>query len=1855
MLGMMSISEAQIAGGTYSIGSGGDYETLADVITALNANGISGNVTMEFMDGHVEDNYNVIGPYTGNFDYELILRPQAGATSVELTRIGGGKILDFISARNVILDGRAGGVGSPVLTVNNNSTSGAIAGISFEGQTRDVTVKYCNIVYRGVGMRTIGGGINDPEDIVVENCIFSTPEINEIVTSLWAFGHNCLTTSSLTLRNNVFESPNVGTGTIDTYTAIFFRSGIDVYNNIISVEGDIRAENIYGIRSFSGRFPTKNIQHNTIAFIGGSTTNSAVEVFPIYFSHQGTANFSNNILYNGYDCGPGCTRGVIKEETALGGIFNATDNIWGMLFSTVAQDRFYLIDLAPGDINTSYPGNTAAAQQNFNFVDFANNDLSITESSLLNERRFRTLNPTQTTDIYGNPRDPNLATKGAIESPFSSADNNLYNVSAPEFSGVNIVKFTTFGRFTVQVENPTPNLTFSPVFTVAPGATVSPESGQPFDFSETIQFTRSFDVTAANGTDEFSWTANIEGENRWPAGTYSVGSGLDFESVREAANSFAIFGIDGDVILELEDGYSGAWGSFFSGPGLDDYTITIRPEAGATDITAPFSSTGGKNVILDGRPGGVGESVLSFWALSYAASGTQGAVRHVGFSNQIGNGVVYGLRVFGNSADVVIENCSFTRPAALGSPTGGKFSVMLIQTGNNLTIRNNKIYDFKYTPTSSSAEFNGIEIVGDIAGKTAIYNNAISLKPERFAPIIGILIEDATTGEVDIFHNTINIEDSGTGDQAGLYAGILVLANPSTLNIQNNIVSNTSPGLRRGILYSVVSGERNIDYNNVSGPLPLIYAPQTLSAEAFKSTFINSSTVDVTFTDSSTGDLSLSSSLNNNSQIRTVLDAGVLNDINGTARGSFPMKGAYDAPGSGFNDILSLSFTGSSGLVIDSDNATVSVDADPGLDRSNLPVSITIPPGASISPDPSVGQDYTNPIVFTVTSANDMDKLWTITMGEAQVAPTDISLSSNIVNENNALNTSIGTLSTEDGNAADSHTYTLVSGTGSNNNGQFRIVGNELQTNAILNFESGQTRTIRIQTDDGNGGLFEKVLTIAVQNVNEAPTNVDVSENEFDENLMITDFTFIDVSDPDANDTHTFTLVSGDGDADNDKFEIGFNAIEGHFLTRLVDFDFESQNTFSIRLRATDAEGLFIESSIAILLSDIQEAPTDILLSSTSIDENSTPGTVVTDLSTEDDDTGDTHTYTLVSGDGDTDNSAFQISDNQMLNEGNLDFETKSSYNIRLQTNDGNGGLFEKAFVITINDVNEAPTNISLSNNTIDESNPIGTVVGLFSTTDEDAGQTHTYSLVSGPASAHNDLFSIVGNQLVSAVVFDYETLGLLSIRVRTDDGNGGTFESGFGLMVNDIPASITTVTLDNNTVNENETSGTPIGSLSTFGEDLSGSYTYTFVSGAGDTDNSSFSISGNQLFTTESFDFEAQSNYSVRIMTDDGNLSESFALTVTVEDVNEVPTDILLNGNSITENNIIGDVIGALTTTDEDNGQTHTYSLVSGTGDTDNASFEIVGNELRAAVVYDFESQSSYSIRIASDDGNGGVYEEAFTINVANENESIVVINPIEDQNLDEAFGTQDIDLTNVFEDQDGDALTFEVVSSNTDVVTASTSGSTLTITEIGGFGSSTIIVTADDGSGITTSDEFSLTVNDVNEAPVVANAIDDQSTAEGFGTTGISYGDVFSDPDGDDLTITVSSSNENVVTVALSANNQILINEVGVGESAITVTADDGRGGSVSDTFTFIVSEVLGLGNQLDIQVYPNPTTDFVNIESNNILTIQLIDLNGRLIEANKGTNIQMDLRSLSSGSYILQLTDGTSTIKRRIIKAN
>ena len=154
-----------------------------------------------------------------------------------------------------------------------------------------------------------------------------------------------------------------------------------------------------------------------------------------------------------------------------------------------------------------------------------------------------------------------------------------------------------------------------------------------------------------------------------------------------------------------------------------------------------------------------------------------------------------------------------------------------------------------------------------------------------------------------------------------------------------------------------------------------------------------------------------------------------------------------------------------------------------------------------------------------------------------------------------------------------------------------------------------------------------------------------------------------------------------------------------------------------------------------------------------------------------------------------------------------------------------------------------------------------------------------------------------------------------------------------------------------------------------------------------GETENSlglvSFNGSNWENQTTTSSD--TNSNFIIASVND--KTLKEITLSNYINNLNNTPTDISLSDTSIAENKPIGTTVGVLTTSDSDNGDSHTYSLVAGTGDTDNTSFSISGANLLSAASFDYETKTSYSIRVQTSDGTA-TYSKTFSISISDVDE---------------------------------------------------------------------------------------------------------------------------------------------------------------------------------------------------------------------------------------------------------------------------
>jgi hypothetical protein len=115
-----------------------------------------------------------------------------------------------------------------------------------------------------------------------------------------------------------------------------------------------------------------------------------------------------------------------------------------------------------------------------------------------------------------------------------------------------------------------------------------------------------------------------------------------------------------------------------------------------------------------------------------------------------------------------------------------------------------------------------------------------------------------------------------------------------------------------------------------------------------------------------------------------------------------------------------------------------------------------------------------------------------IAITKSNRAPSNITMSATAINENLAVGTTIGTMTSTDPDAGNTFAYSLAAGGADNAN--FTIAGNVLKTNAVFDFETKASYSVKLRTTDQGGLFFEKTFNITVIDENETVTQTIVLE-----------------------------------------------------------------------------------------------------------------------------------------------------------------------------------------------------------------------------------------------------------------------------------------------------------------------------------------------------------------------------------------------------------------------------------------------------------------------------------------------------------------------------------------------------------------------------------------------------------------------------------------------------------------------------------------------------------------------------------------------------------------------------------------
>jgi hypothetical protein len=325
-----------------------------------------------------------------------------------------------------------------------------------------------------------------------------------------------------------------------------------------------------------------------------------------------------------------------------------------------------------------------------------------------------------------------------------------------------------------------------------------------------------------------------------------------------------------------------------------------------------------------------------------------------------------------------------------------------------------------------------------------------------------------------------------------------------------------------------------------------------------------------------------------------------------------------------------------------------------------------------------------------------------------------------------------------------------------------------------------------------------------------------------------------------------------------------------------------------------------------------------------------------------------------------------------------------------------------------------------------------------------------------------------------------------------------------------------------------------------------------------------------------------------------------------------------------------------------EDNNKMVTLSATDADGDTptfsassDNVSINASVSGTTLTLTPDANYFGSANITVIANDGSGAgnaTDTEIVTYTVSSENDLPVFTSTASGSiqygsNLEVTLAATDVETAN-------NAITFSVQSSDSSQVTASLTGTTLTLAPVNSYiGDTTLILIATDTNGGTTDQSYVLTIS--NTAPVF-------SSSENLTTlysNKLAHSLTANDANSDELTFNLISHNSNQVMASLTGSTLTLhaTNDF-TGNTSIEVSVDDGNISvsqtiilSIYDDFSLVSSNgTLSQGDSLGVS---NSSFEFSLGGGDNNYNVDVVF---------DGQDLTHELLTLSAGSYFLAMPE-------------
>ena len=682
------------------------------------------------------------------------------------------------------------------------------------------------------------------------------------------------------------------------------------------------------------------------------------------------------------------------------------------------------------------------------------------------------------------------------------------------------------------------------------------------------------------------------------------------------------------------------------------------------------------------------------------------------------------------------------------------------------------------------------------------------------------------------------------------------------------------------------------------------------------------------------------------------------------------------------------------------------------------------------------------------------------------------------------------------------------------------------------------TDTITYAISDGNGGSSTAAVAVTVTPVNDAPVAANDSTTT-NEDVPV-----------------TFAVLPNDSDVDGDTLVVSAATSPNGTVTINADgtltftpaANFNGATTISYTI--SDGNGGSSTATVAVTVAAVNDAPV----------ANPSTGTTAEDTPVD---------LPVLANDTDVDGNALTVTSASAANgtvvvlaNGTVRYTPNANFNgtdtVTYTISDGQGGFSTSTVTVTVTPVNDAPTATPIAPQTGADGSTIRVpVAGSFTDVD---GNTLSFSATGLPAGLSIDPATGVISGTIDRSASQVGG-GTYSVVVTASDGNGGTVSTTFSWTVTN-PAP--TATNDSATTPED----TPVTVAVLANDSDPDRDPLTVVSATSPDGVATINPDGTITFTpAANFNGVATVTYSIS----DGQGGTSTAtLRITVDPVNDAPVvkTPLANVTQADGSAFSLPVAGAFSDPD---GNTLSFAAAGLPAELaiDPATGVISGTIDRSASQV---GGGVYTVTITASDGNGGTVATTF---------SFTVTNPAPSATNDSATTAEDTPVTITVlgndSDPDADPLRITSATSPDGVVTINPDG-TLSFVPAANFnGATTISYTISDGQGGVASATVAVTVTAVNDAPVVGTPLPNVDKADGAPVNLATAGS-FSDVDGNTLTFSAAGLPAglaiNPTSGVISGTLDRSASQLNGGVYSVTVTANDGAGGTTSSTFTFRAS---------------------------------------------------------------------------------